>query len=100
MSAHSIRALILVLGHGAMLISVGESGARTIAGMRQRQDPAAQVTDTHQFITWMSVLVALLLLSAFFAVSDEPTSAQKGLLWFSLAGFIAEMVIVCRVWML
>lgn len=100
MIAHNARSFALLIGHGAMLVRMSESGTHTIQTMRQRQDAPELVTDMHQTITWMSVWVAVFLLAAYFSLSDEPKPYQKGLLWFSLLGFVAELAIACRIWLM
>lgn len=100
MNAHNIRAFALALGHGAVLVSMSQAGTRTIERMRQHQDAPQLVTNMHQTITWLSLAVALLLLAAFFAIADEVKPLQKALLGLSLAGFLVELAIACRIWLL
>lgn len=100
MIAHNARALALLLGHGAMLISLSQSGTQTVQRMRQREVAPEIVTNMHQTISWMSVGVAVFLLAAFFSLSDEPKPYQKGLLGLSLAAFLIELAIACRVWLI
>jgi len=68
--------------------------------MREYQDPADAVTDAHQMITWMTVGIAVFLVAALFALSDEPKPFHKGLMWFSLAGLLIELAIACRIWLI
>jgi hypothetical protein len=100
MVAHNARAFALLIGHGAMLVALSQKGTQTIQAMRARQDAPSLVIETYQTFAWMSVGVAVLLLSAFLSLSDEPRRYQRALLWISFAGFIVELAEASRIWVI